>query len=81
MLMKVISKEQDPQGKTILVCEQRLFFFWKRTQKFLATREFPKGYWEWLRFPNMNKLWNDKLSFQLDAWNKIYKIGPCGDKG
>ena len=48
-----------------------LFGFFKKvkTREFEATKEFPKGYWNWLELPN-HELVPDTLSFQLSAWCK-----------
>ena len=40
----------------------------KRT--FIANKERPKGYWNWVEMPNKT-LVNDRLSFQLDEWMKF----------
>jgi len=40
----------------------------KRT--FIANREFPKGYWNWVEMP-YKTLVGDSLSFQLDEWLKF----------
>jgi len=67
--MKLIRKERDSKDRDILVCESR-FLFWKWICKFLATNEFPTGYWEWLQLPDKKKIYSNYLSFQLDAWNR-----------
>ncbi|MDK2848777.1 MAG: hypothetical protein PWP34_2130 [Desulfuromonadales bacterium] len=56
-------------GKTIITTSKR-FLFWHIITKYEAQKEFPKGYWEWLRLPNRN-LVPDAVSFQLDAWNRM----------
>ena len=40
----------------------------KRT--FIANREYPKGYWNWVEMPNKT-LVRDSLSFQLSEWLKF----------
>jgi len=40
----------------------------KRT--FIANKECPKGYWNWVEMPNKT-LVNDRLRFQLDEWMKF----------
>ena len=56
-------------GKTIITTSNR-FLFWHIITEYEAQREFPKGYWEWLRLPNRD-LVPDIISFQLDAWNRL----------
>ena len=67
--MRMIKKEII-NGKSVITTEKSKFRFWKKEQKFVAQKEFPKGYWTWLELPNLT-LVPDSLSFQLDEWNKI----------
>ena len=64
--MKFKRLQKDGPGRYVLVCSRRLLF-WEKDVKFLATREYPPGYWSWLSLPNL-KLVGGCLSFQLDAW-------------
>lgn len=68
MKIKMISKITVSE-KTIITTEEKVFF-WKKTRRFLAQREYPKGYWTWLELPNKT-LVPDFLSFQLNEWNRI----------
>ena len=54
---------------TFITMEQSFLFFWKRERKFVADKEWPSGYWNWLEMPNLT-LVPSTLSFQLDAWNR-----------
>ena len=70
MKMRLKYKTED-DGKTVLVCENSyLFGLIKREVMFTAMKEYPKGYWQWLKMPDYT-LVHDSLSFQLDAWNKV----------
>ncbi|HSH50855.1 MAG TPA: hypothetical protein VK982_03940 [Bacteroidales bacterium] len=40
----------------------------KRT--FIANKEYPKGYWNWVEMPNKTIV-PDRLSFQLSEWLKF----------
>jgi len=62
------------QQVTTITCEQTFLFFWKRKRKFMATKEYPTGYWNWFRMPNMTNVSN-AVSFRLDAWNRLYTKG------
>ena len=66
--MKLLGKEYDDSGRTILVCESR-FLFWKRTRRFLAQSQLTPSFWAWLELPGRYNV-PDSLSFQLDAWNR-----------
>ena len=37
---------------------------------FIANREFPREYWNWVEMPNKTLI-SDRLSFQLDEWLKF----------
>lgn len=67
--MRMISNEIIG-GKAIITTEESKFVFWKKQTKFVAEEEFAKGYWKWLELPNFT-LVPDRLSFQLDAWNRL----------
>ena len=56
-------------GKSVITTESK-FLWWKTQTKFIAQREFPKGYWTWLELPNLTIV-PDNLSFQLDKWNRL----------
>ena len=64
--MKVLKKEVE-DGKFIILTCQRIFLFGliKKQVKFIATIESPKGYWNWVTFPNAKTI-SDDLSFRLD---------------
>jgi len=68
MKMKMISKEII-NNKTVITTESKGFFR-KKIRQFEATREYPKGYWNWLELPN-RKIIYGILTFQLDAWNRL----------
>lgn len=38
---------------------------------FIATREYPSNYWNWMETPN-NTIVPSKLSFQLDEWYRLW---------
>lgn len=42
---------------------------------FVATKEYPKGYYNWMESPNMHIV-PDKLSFQLNEWFKLSLTCP-----
>lgn len=67
-VMRMVKKEVI-NDKSVITTESK-FLWWKNEQKFVAQREFPKGYWTWLELPNLT-LVPDSLSFQLDEWNRI----------
>lgn len=72
--MKPTNKTIDEHGNIILTCETRwLFGFIKTTHKFIATKESPSGYWNWMRLPNLT---NVKYPFvlQLDAWCRNFNM-------
>lgn len=57
-------------GKVVITTSTR-FLFWHIIREYEAQREFPRGYWDWLKLPNRD-LVPSITSFQLDAWNKCY---------
>ena len=70
--MKAIKKETNENGNIILTCETSfLFGLIKKEVQFIATEEYPKGYWNWRKLPNKT-LVHDNLSFQLDSWCKDF---------
>lgn len=73
-MLKKTTRNENGKNVTILICEQPFLFFWKKIRKFRAGEEYPKGYWHWLEMPNMT-LVPTRLSFQLDAWNKLPSDG------
>lgn len=56
-------------GKTVITTSKRLLF-WHVITQYEAQREYPNGYWTWLKIPNRT-LVSSIISFQLDEWNKI----------
>jgi hypothetical protein len=66
--MRVLKKEKCENGNIILTCEDSIFFgLIKKEIQFIATEEFPKGYWNWRMLPD-RLLICDSISFQLDSW-------------
>jgi len=65
-----LKQKKEVDGNTVLVCENiYLFGLIKREVSFVAGREFPTGYWQWLKLPD-RLIVGGPLSYQLDAWNK-----------
>ena len=50
-MSKVTSREVNGE-ETVLEVETSFLFFWKKHTRFIATEEFPRGYWDWKRLPN-----------------------------
>ncbi len=69
MLERTIVELDGAPPHTFITTEQPFLFFWKRTRKFVATEEYPTGYWNWLEMDDL-KMVPGHLSFQLDAWNR-----------
>jgi hypothetical protein len=70
--MKAVKKEINEKGHIILTCEDSVLFGLLKIQtKFIATKEYPKGYWNWRKLPNKT-LVSDTMSFQLDSWCKDF---------
>lgn len=44
-------------------------------REFSATKEYPKGHWDWVEIPD-NTLVPDRLSFQLDKWMELAMKAP-----
>ena len=66
--MKAKSKEVKENGHIILTCEKSTVFgLIKKEVQYLATEEYPSGYWNWRKLPN-KVLVGDDMSFQLDSW-------------
>ena len=66
--MKANKKEKNEKGHIILTCEYSVLFGLFKLQKhFIATEEYPKGYWNWRKMPNKT-LVGGGMSFQLDSW-------------
>lgn len=66
--MKATGIKITEEGHILLTCELSfLFGLIKRNVQFIATKEYPKGYWNWRSMPN-KMLVNDNMSFQLDSW-------------
>lgn len=65
-----ILKENSKNLMTIKTETDRSFLNFKLSpikRTFIANKEFPKGYWNWVELPNKTIV-NDSLSFQLDKW-------------
>jgi len=70
--MNIIKREITESGATILIEEASyLFGLIKKKTKYIATRESPKGYWNWRKLPN-RKLVPDFKSFELNHWNRDF---------
>ena len=67
--MKLKEKTADDKGRTVLVCEDRVLWFWRRERRFLAQSKLASNYWSWLELPGKN-LVDGVTSLQLDAWNR-----------
>lgn len=68
-----ILKEPSKGLMTIETEEDRLFLCFKLSpikRTFIANKEYPKGYWNWVEMPN-KKIVPDMLSFQLNEWLKF----------
>jgi hypothetical protein len=70
--MRAIKKEVNEKGEILLTCAEDYFFgmVTKKTQ-YIATEEYPKGYWNWRKMPDKTLL-NDMLFFQLNSWCKDF---------
>ena len=66
--MKMESKEII-NGKTVITTSKR-FLFWRIITRYEAQKEYPSGYWEWLKLPN-HLMVDDMMGFQLNKWNKL----------
>jgi len=62
-----MTKLETVDGKTILTTETKRLLLKPKIRSFVATKEYPKGYWNWLELPDKT-LVGDHLIFQLDAW-------------
>ncbi len=70
--MKFIKKETTKEG-IVLTCEESyLFGLIKLKVKFIASKEYPKGYWDWATYPD-RKLVGFNTSIQLDRYCKDFK--------
>ena len=75
--MRVLTKEQPDDGKTVITVETEVKcgLLWLKKRKvetsYEAQEESPTY---WLKLPN-RELIDNRLSSQLDAWNKYYKVG------
>ena len=72
-MMRMIKKEKI-NGKTVIITEQKILFFFKRIRKFEAFERFVDSYWKWVELPNRTIV-PDYLSFQLNTWNQLDKWG------
>ena len=61
------TKIETSNGKTIITTETKRLILKPKVRSFIATEEYPTGYWNWLELPDKT-LVGDRLSFQLDAW-------------
>ena len=69
--MKCIDRIEE-NNSTVLVIEKKILFgLLKYQDRYIATEEFPKGYWNWRKLPNRT-LVGSSISFQLDSWNKDF---------
>jgi hypothetical protein len=66
--MEMVDKE-TLDGKTVIVTSTRGLFR-REIRRFEEQRKLTPSFSEWLELPN-RKLVPDRLSFQLDAWNRI----------
>jgi len=73
--MRAIRKEKNEKGHIILTCEDEVKNFWGKkktiTTQYIATKEYPKGYWDWRLLPDKTLI-GDRMSFQLDSWCKDF---------
>lgn len=66
-------KENSKGLMTIDTLTDRSFFGIKLKpikRTFIANKEYPKGYWNWVEMPNKTIV-PDMLSFQLNEWLKF----------
>lgn len=72
--MKLLTKIINKKGHVVLICKQDKFFgLYKKTVEFIATKEYPKGYWNWRQSPN-NKEVDELTSYDLDNLCNLNKI-------
>lgn len=67
--MRMVSKSENEEGKTIIETESKILFF-KKTRRFVAVERVAGEYFNWLELPHYLSV-PDALSFQLDAWKRI----------
>jgi len=66
--MKLLKKEINEKGHAVITCQSSILFgLIKKEVRFIATEQYPKGYWNWMRMSD-GILVEDRLSYQLDAW-------------
>lgn len=66
--MKILSKEVNDQGHITLICEEPILFgLFKKRDKFIATKEFPSGFRNWIRDSKKSTL-DYLISLRLDFW-------------
>jgi hypothetical protein len=64
--MKVVEKIVNEDGRINLICEEaKLFGLFKTKKHFIATKEFPKGFWNWKDLSNRSEV-DEETAFQLD---------------
>ena len=68
-MMKLIGKEEDLNGKVVLITETKWFLFIPQIRKFVAQEQIAGDFWQWLELPH-KKLVPTVLAWQLDAWKK-----------
>ena len=65
--MRLLSKKINNKGHVILTCKQARFFgIYKKTVEFIATKEYPKGYWNWRQKDKETPI-NQITAFELDV--------------
>ena len=65
-----ILKENSKGIMTIETETDRSFLRFKLSpikRTFIANKEYPKGYWNWVELPNKTMV-TDMMSFQLNKW-------------
>lgn len=68
-----ILKDNSKKTMTIITETDRSFLGFKLSpikRTFIANKEYPKGYWNWVEMPNKTLI-RPLLSFQLDEWLKF----------
>lgn len=67
--MRMISKYENEEGKTVIETESKILFF-KNRRRFIEVEKIVGEFFKWLELPNYS-LVPDDLSFQLNEWKKI----------
>ena len=78
--MKCLTKKIDNVMYPILEVEVRpkILFIKPKVKKFQAIELITKNYWHWVELPSNLRV-KDSLSFQLDDWLNIIKLGVKTD--